>query len=251
MAEKIVSFVFDFEGSIVRTGGTAENPLFVAMDVCAILEVRNSRDALGRIPEDWKGVVSTDTLGGRQELGAVNEPGLYELIFASRKESAKRFRRWVFAEVLPSIRKTGKYELPAIPEQPKETIALPPADVRVANLVSALDRLGVDLNNPRFNQELQDFSLDLILGQKALPASQPEEWLGVVEKAERMGYSIALITSNRSQLGKYVASCNLASRKERRLCNGTMRDINLYLDCEALGNAIGEFLDAKILSTAL
>jgi hypothetical protein len=212
--------------------------------------------------------VQVQTGGGLQGVNFILEAGVVQVLKTIRRSSRIKketresaedlydrfavagFKLYAMLQVAPEALKE-MVDRHVAPEQPKETIALPPADIRVANLVSALDRLGVDLTNPRFNQELQDFSLDLVLGRKALPATQPEEWLGVVEKAERLGYSIALITSNRSQLGKYVASCNLASRKERRLCNGTMRDINLYHDCEALENAIGEFLDAKILSTAL
>lgn len=108
MTESIVSFAF--EGFEVRTAGDAENPMFVAVDVCKALEIKDASDACERIAADWKGKVSIPTLGGMQDLLCVNEPGLYELIFASRKPSAAKFRRWVFEEVLPAIRKTGKYE---------------------------------------------------------------------------------------------------------------------------------------------
>lgn len=62
-----------------------------------------------RLDEDEKGVVLTDTLGGTQELTAVNEPGLYSLILGSRKPEAKQFKRWITHEVIPTIRKTGGY----------------------------------------------------------------------------------------------------------------------------------------------
>lgn len=84
---------------------------FVASDVCAILDIKNTSDALKRLCDDEKGIVSTDTHGGPQHVSAVNESGLYTLIFSSRKASAERFRKWVTHEVLPSIRKTGSYSI--------------------------------------------------------------------------------------------------------------------------------------------
>jgi len=99
-----------FEGRQVRiVTDDAGIPWFVAADVCAALGVGNSRDAFARLDDDERGVVSTDTLGGRQSMAAVNEPGLYSLILSSRKTEAKRFKRWVTHEVLPAIRRTGRY----------------------------------------------------------------------------------------------------------------------------------------------
>ena len=84
----------------------------MANDVCAALELVNPRKALADHvdPED---VTRRDvpTPGGMQAVNHVNESGLYALIFGSRKESAKRFKRWVTSEVLPAIRKDGYYVL--------------------------------------------------------------------------------------------------------------------------------------------
>lgn len=100
---------FDYNGNAVRTVQQNGQLWFVAKDVCGILEIENSRDALSRLDDDEKGVVITDTLGGKQEVASVNESGLYNLIFTSRKAEAKAFRRWVTSEVLPIIRKRGYY----------------------------------------------------------------------------------------------------------------------------------------------
>ncbi|BAH52254.1 phage antirepressor [Rhodococcus opacus] len=102
------------DGNQFRVFGSIDTPQFALADVCTILEIRNSRDAVGRL--DRKDVGSTDTLtaGGRQQITVVNESGLYELIFQSRKPEAKRFRRWITTEVLPSIRRTGSYGVPTL-----------------------------------------------------------------------------------------------------------------------------------------
>lgn len=95
----------------VRTTVRDGDPWFVAVDVCKALSISNHRDALGRLDEDEKGVALTDTLGGKQNLTIVNEPGLYTLVLGSRKPAAKAFKRWITHEVLPALRKTGRYSI--------------------------------------------------------------------------------------------------------------------------------------------
>lgn len=96
----------------IRTVMIDNEPWFVAADVCRVLEIKNNRDAISRLDEDERGVVLTDTLGGKQELTTVNEPGLYVLVLGSRKPEAKAFKRWITHDVIPQIRKTGGYHLP-------------------------------------------------------------------------------------------------------------------------------------------
>lgn len=116
-----------FEGHQVRiVTDEAGIPWFVAADVCTALSVVNSRDALTRLDDDERGVVSTDTPGGPQPMTTVNEPGLYSLILSSRKPEAKRFKRWVTHEVLPAIRRTGRYA-------PQQALPLTPGIHVVAN----------------------------------------------------------------------------------------------------------------------
>jgi prophage antirepressor-like protein len=103
---------FAYDGHQVRVITDEQGmPWFVATDVCAVLGVGNSRQALTRLDDDEKGVISNDTLGGTQSLSTVNESGLYSLILGSRKPEARAFKRWVTHDVLPSIRKTGHYAI--------------------------------------------------------------------------------------------------------------------------------------------
>lgn len=102
---------FSFENAQLRTLGTADAPLFVAIDVAKALGYSQPAKSVNdRVdPEDLiKSEI--ETKGGRQTINCVNESGLYALIFGSKLESAKRFKRWVTSEVLPAIRKTGRYE---------------------------------------------------------------------------------------------------------------------------------------------
>jgi prophage antirepressor-like protein len=100
---------YEFEGVAVRVLEQDQQPWFVLSDVANVLGIANARDAAMRVPEDEKGVATADTLGGPQKLTIISEPGLYRMIFQSRKPSAERFKSWVVREVLPAIRKTGRY----------------------------------------------------------------------------------------------------------------------------------------------
>ncbi|WP_135469817.1 phage antirepressor KilAC domain-containing protein [Crenalkalicoccus roseus] len=117
----IVPFVF--EGTAVRVVQFDGEPGFVLADVCKVLGIGNSRQAATRLDDDEKGVITADTPGGAQEITVINESGLYSLILTSRKEAAKRFKKWVTAEVLPAIRRTGGYMV-AAPEETPEALAL-------------------------------------------------------------------------------------------------------------------------------
>lgn len=103
---------FDFEGRAVRVvEDDAGLPWFVALDVCECLDIRNTSHALSRLDDDEKGVANSDTLGGTQQVATVNEPGLYSLTLTSRKPEAKRFKRWITHDVLPALRRTGRYDM--------------------------------------------------------------------------------------------------------------------------------------------
>lgn len=104
---------FDYGDHLIRVvrDETGE-PWWVAKDICKVLEIQNSRDAVKKLKDDEKGVDKIYTLKGEQNAITVNESGLYRLIFRSNKPEAEKFREWIFKDVLPSIRKTGSYTLP-------------------------------------------------------------------------------------------------------------------------------------------
>lgn len=114
--------VFNFGDHQVRTVIKEGEPWFVAKDVCSVLELTNNRDAVSRLDCEDKSEVSiadTSSNGVTQSrtLTVINESGLYSLILTSRKPEAKAFKKWVTSEVLPSIRKQGKYEVkPTVPQ---------------------------------------------------------------------------------------------------------------------------------------
>lgn len=117
--------IFKFGDSEIRVINRCGEPWFVAKDVCDALTLTNSRKALTALDDDEKGVTLSYTLGGEQNLSIVSESGMYTLVLRCRDAVNKgsvphKFRKWVTAEVLPSIRKTGSYG-----NTPKAKKALP------------------------------------------------------------------------------------------------------------------------------
>lgn len=86
-------------------------PWWVATDVTKILGYRSASDATRLLDDDEKGTHSVRTPGGDQVVAIVNEPGLYSLILRSKLPQAKAFKRWITHEVIPAIRKTGRFEV--------------------------------------------------------------------------------------------------------------------------------------------
>jgi prophage antirepressor-like protein len=102
---------FEFDDKIIRIIRHNNEPWFVAKDICDILEINNNRKTISGIPEKWKGVTKSDTLGGVQEMTIINEPAVYKIIMRSNKPNAQKFQDKVCEEILPSIRKKGYYKL--------------------------------------------------------------------------------------------------------------------------------------------
>ncbi|MDN4093557.1 BRO family protein [Brevibacillus agri] len=109
--------IFTYEGQDVRVVMVGDEPHWVAKDVCDILDIGNITDAMKRLDEDeFDSIEVIDSLGRKQKMKCVNESGLYELIFGSRKPEAKAFKKWV-KQVLKEIRANGVYISPVATEQ--------------------------------------------------------------------------------------------------------------------------------------
>lgn len=98
-----------FEEFLVRVVRRDGVPWFVGRDVCQVLEIRNESHALSRLDADERAEVALDDPSGTKYAVAISEPGVYRLVFRSRKPEAERFKRWLAHEVLPELRRTGKF----------------------------------------------------------------------------------------------------------------------------------------------
>jgi prophage antirepressor-like protein len=136
--------VFAFESSAVRSLMIDGEPWFVAADIAAVLGYRNAPDMARMLDDDEKGTQIVRTLGGDQEFTIINESGVYACVLKSRRPEAKPFRKWVTSEVLPTLRKTGRYEMPASPDPDPGNRISNPAFVtpqHEADMAVAADRM--------------------------------------------------------------------------------------------------------------
>ena len=198
---KLVAFNFESCDVRVCVGENGE-PMFVAADVLSTLSL--DRKALERLDDDEKGVNSIHTPGGPQDMTVVNESGLFNLVLGSRKPEAKRFKRWVTHEVLPSIRKTGSYAsggavaaLPA-PTQDKVNaiLSIGEAIARVPGVKPGI-AMAATLTVIHENTGLVVDSL-----RKVLPAAnEPICSLNPTQVGERVGMSARAINTRLQSLG--------------------------------------------------
>ena len=145
----------------VRTVEINGEPWLVGKDVAAALGYQNPQRAIrDHVDEEDKGVTEMVTPGGKQSVPIINESGLYSLVLSSKLPGAKKFRRWVTSEVLPSIRKTGHYTAKPMTDYQMESIR-----VRKAQL---LERLAKEYDGT-YRQVLQAHATKELTGEYLLP----------------------------------------------------------------------------------
>lgn len=109
---------FNFKENKVRVILNENNePWFVTRDVCGVLGIKRIDNANRFLDKDERGTHNVRTLGGNQNMSIMSESGLYSIILRARKPEAQQFKRWVTHEVLPTIRKTGKYSVNEMPDR--------------------------------------------------------------------------------------------------------------------------------------
>lgn len=132
LTEEAPTSPFQFKNHPIRTQIEGDNLWFAARDVCEALTIKWNGRALSAIPDEWQGLRSFLTPSGNQQLRAILEPAVYKLAFRSNKPEADAFTNWIASEVVPSIRKTGRYEITEtayvqavpVPDAPAATLPL-------------------------------------------------------------------------------------------------------------------------------
>lgn len=203
--------VFSFENRETRIVMREGQPWWVAKDVCDVLGIQNSSDALMAIDDDEKGIEKVYTPGGLQSMSIINESGLYTLILRSNKPEAKRFRKWVTSEVLPSIRKTGFYSTPNKSKAKENSLAERRLDVMEKNAdhrmaMAILKGLDVfkDVMTPESKTVFMVKYGELVTQQdhKHLLPEAKEKWHSATELGNEFGVSA-------QKIGRLSNKCNL------------------------------------------
>lgn len=170
---------FTFENTAVRVTDRSGDPWFILADVCRVLEHSNPTVAASRLDDDEKMTLNiteghSGQRGGAQSQTIINESGLYSLILTSRKPAAKRFKKWVTSEVLPTLRKTGCYAMPGAEAPPSP----PPSalDLETAREWIGLAREAGEIAGPDAARTVLERSpLFLPIGTTRPPPPQPDQ----------------------------------------------------------------------------
>ena len=162
----------------VRTLFQNNEILFVASDVCKVLGIKNSRDAVNRLDNDERADVGLTDGSQKRYYNVVTEAGLYNLVLASRKPEAKNFKRWITHDVIPQIRKTGQYAakgrkpLPDEVQQKRAEAMLLNARTRQSKAWMAIsDKTTV----PEYKRICQQKAAEALAGTPVLPLEEVKE----------------------------------------------------------------------------
>ena len=239
---------FDFNGASVRTitDGNGD-PWFVAKDVADILGYRDATDATRGLDDDEKGTQSVRTLGGDQDMIVISESGLFAAVLRSQRPEAKAFRKWVTSEVLPSIRKTGKYSA-------KPAVAQLQVQAKIASLKEIIE-VARDIGDDVMVVMVADvFKNSVIpeLGGQAMATLPAPDVFQTFEILDAIGLSAKLIRAEASHCGRLLAIAYRTERGEEpskslRTIDGAARKVNVYAG-EWRGRAndiIRSYLSAK------
>lgn len=184
--------VFEYDVQDVRATINDGEPWFVLKDVCAVLELTNSRMVAERLDDDERRKLNLPRQG---KTWFVNESGLYSVILRSDKHEARQFRRWVTHEVLPTIRKTGQYAITktkALPDSLKEqrvSISKQNADIRRAQMwIKLADRE----NNVAIKRGYEQRAARILAGEDDTPLNLPvlKTAYELGENAKRWGHKL-------------------------------------------------------------
>ena len=225
--------IFDFEGNEVRVFKKGDELWWVLKDVCEILDIVNIQNVAARLDDDEKGIHIMDTLGGPQKTTIINESGLYSVILLSRKPKAKRFKKWVTSEVLPSIRKTGSYSLQQ----------LSPLEI-MRNMLDEMIDHDKKIQELQRKAEAHEEKVNKI--QKAMsPLEKDESWRKWVNNAVRsISFKDHIYQSTWGRLYEVLeerAHCDLSTRlqnlKERAKAHGLAQSkVNLLNNLDVIEN---------------
>jgi len=196
--------VFDFNSNAIRVINKDGNPWFVANDVCRVLELDNVSQALTKLKMYEKDDITlNDTTGRTQKMKAISESGFYRLVNKSNKPQAEPFQDWICEEVIPTIRKIGKYEVqpsqPVIPQLPqKDPIEL------LTNAITVSNQTPDGYIKRLFDQLIVD-RLSLVQNTKQLTGvtESVAQYTIVKIRAKELSYTLTQI-GNGSGLGAFV-----------------------------------------------
>lgn len=209
----------------VRTTVVDGEPWFVGKDIALALGYINTKDALSRhVDADDKGGARITTPSGEQEMTIINESGLYSLVLSSKLPTAKKFKRWVTSEVLPTIRKTGGYSMKQKAQAEQDKTREMRVEAMLRNSISKQAKIMMEIAKMSHIKAYQDVMMakagNILAGENILPMPKsgrerrPLGWFcKQIGKAETWGTQLGKllkrngITQRPGENGEFVEDC--------------------------------------------
>ena len=226
--------IFNFEKSTVSVINDSDDIWFCGKTVAKILGYKDTKKAISsHVESEDKSKLGDFERGGdlppltNNEKNSiyVNESGLYSLILRSKLEKAKKFKRWVTKDVLPSIRKTGKYELPAPVD------ALQERRLKIDE-VNTFMNVYEKIDNPKLKTVIMDWMYNTISGQKSITDESTQYARDITDICkEEFGFipdHTQKIKIGQILKKEYVKTFDEPLLKYEKYVNGNMRKVNAY-----------------------
>jgi prophage antirepressor-like protein len=224
---------------LVRVKVIEQKPWFCAKDVCAALELKNSRDAVVSLKSEQRATVGITDARQTRHVTFISESGLYKLIFKSRTKQAEAFQDWVCEEVLPQIRRSGQYSLPTTGTDDQWRI----------NLAKDL------LEHPAFKNDalMLHACRERLINAITDGSNSTEVYTDLTSVLDRSGYNQKQVEPFRVKIGIYLSNKYLEKNgrrpgKTNKLVNGAYRDVCFYTPDEWKEYVTGwavEYLDRE------
>lgn len=211
---ELIPQIFNYRSHEVEVVMIEDIPYWVAKDVCLTLSLEDTEVSLRKLDEDEKLIRTIYVSGQNREVWLVNESGLYNLIFRSRKPEAKQFRKWVTSEVLPTLRKTGEYKI----AEREEYIA----DLEYQNfkLLQSVwqNQLALRVREGLVVNLIQDYTHEYLLSQsdvaKGYGVSETQINTHAIHKSNNLVEGVHFVTKKEcTQLGKRLVKRRYWTKK--------------------------------------
>ena len=212
-----------------------DEPWFRGLTVCKSLGYEKPRNALERHVRD-KHKTRLKDFDRRPETGRlkidvkswfISEPGLYSLIMHSKMKKAEKFQDWVYEKVLPSIRKTGKYEVP----KPVESDPLQERRLQLDEMNTYM-KVYETIDNPKLKTVIMDWMHNTISGQKAITDESTQYARDITDICKEV-FKFTPDFGQKIKIGQvlkkeYMKEFDEPLLKYEKYCNGSMRKVNAY-----------------------
>jgi prophage antirepressor-like protein len=224
--------IFNFEKSTISVINNNDDIWFCGKTVSKILGYKDTKKAIGSHVDsedkeklgNFKGDDLPPLKKNEKNTIYINESGLYSLILRSKLEKAKAFKRWVTKDVLPSIRKSGKYEVPKPDALQERRLKLE----EIKTYLNVYDKI----DNPKLKTVIMDWMHNTISGQKAITDESTQYARDITDICkEEFGFIPDF--GQKIKIGQilkkeYIKEFNQPLLKYEKYCNGSMRKVNAY-----------------------